>query len=166
MSLQDLGNVGEFVASLGVIVSLIYLAVQMRGNTTALRAQTRSSITDQILGLHKFLSGSDDFRDALGKQTRREHLTPAEEELLRREASMWFRHMENVQYQRDAGLYDSEDYSAQRAIWMYRFRNHPAWREAWREQRSNGVLSPRLVAAVDPLVADAASTAASSAESR
>ena len=36
MSLEDLGNIGEFVAAVGVIVSLIYLAVQIRQNTAQL----------------------------------------------------------------------------------------------------------------------------------
>ena len=33
MTLQDLGNVGEFVGALAVVASLIYLAVQLRQNT-------------------------------------------------------------------------------------------------------------------------------------
>ena len=38
MSLEDLGNIGEFVAAVGVIISLIYLAFQIRQNTSWLRA--------------------------------------------------------------------------------------------------------------------------------
>ena len=37
MTLQDLGNLGEFVGSIGVVATLIYLAVQIRQNTTSLR---------------------------------------------------------------------------------------------------------------------------------
>jgi hypothetical protein len=36
VSLEDLGNIGEFVAAIGVIASLIYLAVQIRQNTAQL----------------------------------------------------------------------------------------------------------------------------------
>ena len=38
MSLEDLGNIGEFVAAVAVVVSLIYLAVQIGQNTRWLRA--------------------------------------------------------------------------------------------------------------------------------
>lgn len=38
MSLEDLGNIGELIAAIGVIISLIYLAVQIRQNTRWLRA--------------------------------------------------------------------------------------------------------------------------------
>ena len=33
IDLNDLGNIGEFVGAIGVIASLIYLAVQIRQNT-------------------------------------------------------------------------------------------------------------------------------------
>ena len=41
MTIEDLGNIGELIAAVGVIISLIYLAVQLRSNTLALRADSR-----------------------------------------------------------------------------------------------------------------------------
>ncbi len=41
MTIEDLGNIGELVAAVGVIISLIYLAMQLRSNTLALRAESR-----------------------------------------------------------------------------------------------------------------------------
>ncbi len=38
MTLQDLGNIGEFVAAIAVIVSLLYLAAQIRQNSRLLRS--------------------------------------------------------------------------------------------------------------------------------
>ena len=37
---EDLGNVGDFVGGIGVIVTLIYLALQIRQNSQLLRANT------------------------------------------------------------------------------------------------------------------------------
>jgi len=37
MSLEDLANLGEFVGAIGVVVSFVFLAVQVRNNTKALR---------------------------------------------------------------------------------------------------------------------------------
>ena len=37
MTLQDLGAIGEIVGSIGVVISLIYLAIQLRHNTTGIR---------------------------------------------------------------------------------------------------------------------------------
>jgi hypothetical protein len=40
MTLEDLGNLGEFVGAIGVVTSLLYLAVQIRQNTRSVRAST------------------------------------------------------------------------------------------------------------------------------
>jgi hypothetical protein len=42
MSLEDLGNIGEFVAAVGVIASLIYLALQIRQNTMQITQNTKT----------------------------------------------------------------------------------------------------------------------------
>ena len=48
MTLQDLGNIGEFIAAIGVIASLIYLAVQIRQNTRTLRGTFHDSSVNRI----------------------------------------------------------------------------------------------------------------------
>ena len=42
MTLGDLGNIGEFVGALGVVASLVYLAIQIRQNTHQIRENTNS----------------------------------------------------------------------------------------------------------------------------
>ena len=46
MSLQDLGNIGEFIGAVGVVASLIYLALQIRQNTKAVRRTAHISAVD------------------------------------------------------------------------------------------------------------------------
>ena len=43
MSLQDLGNIGEFIAAIATLITLIYLAAQIRQNTRTVR--TTSSLS-------------------------------------------------------------------------------------------------------------------------
>ena len=40
MTLENLGNIGEFVGALAVVLSLIYLAVQIRQNTHQIEENT------------------------------------------------------------------------------------------------------------------------------
>lgn len=40
MSLQDLGNLGELIAAVATVLTLAYLAIQLKQNTNALRSQT------------------------------------------------------------------------------------------------------------------------------
>ena len=48
ISLDDLGNIGEFVGAIAVVVSLIYLAIQIRQNTRAVRTSTFHGVTDSF----------------------------------------------------------------------------------------------------------------------
>lgn len=150
MTIEELGSIGEFIASIGVVVSLVYLALQTRANTQALKSQTRSSITDQVLTIQTATFMSQDYRAAALKSQQGEPLSDSERDLLSREALMYFKHMENAQYQYDSGLHDEEEYGAQKAIWELRFTNHPFWREAWEFYKPT--LSPRLVGVVQPIV--------------
>jgi len=45
MTLEDLGNLGEFIAAVGVVVSFVFLAIQVRHNTSAIRDATEKDMT-------------------------------------------------------------------------------------------------------------------------
>jgi hypothetical protein len=46
VTLQDLGNLGEFISAIAVVVSLAYLAVQIRQNTKTVRTSTYQAVLD------------------------------------------------------------------------------------------------------------------------
>ncbi len=48
MDLTQLANLGEFIGGVAVLVTLIYLAVQVKGNTHAERAQTYRSLVQDF----------------------------------------------------------------------------------------------------------------------
>ena len=48
--LEKLGNLGEFIAAIGVIVSLVYLAIQMRQATNVARVDAHQRINEQLFG--------------------------------------------------------------------------------------------------------------------
>ena len=43
MTLQDLGNIGELIAAIATLATLVYLALQIRANTRSVRAESRRS---------------------------------------------------------------------------------------------------------------------------
>jgi hypothetical protein len=55
VNLQDLGNVGEFVSGVAVVVSLLYLAAQIRQNTRSLRAQADDDTRNQLFRLNELM---------------------------------------------------------------------------------------------------------------
>jgi hypothetical protein len=60
MSLDDLGNVGELVGAIAVVVSLLYLAVQIRQNTRSVRAATHHSSARAATETQNFFGQSND----------------------------------------------------------------------------------------------------------
>ena len=56
MSIAELGALGEFIASFGVLATLIYLAIQMRQNTQALRLNTAQVVTEELQQMFSLLA--------------------------------------------------------------------------------------------------------------
>ena len=50
MTISELGSLGEFVGSLAVVVTLIYLTTQLRQNTKAVRAASTQALDRSITG--------------------------------------------------------------------------------------------------------------------
>jgi len=44
MTIQELGSIGEFVGAIATVVTLVYLAIQIRSNTSAVRATSAQSV--------------------------------------------------------------------------------------------------------------------------
>ncbi|MGK0224329.1 MAG: hypothetical protein ACI9ON_003581 [Limisphaerales bacterium] len=53
MSVQDLGGIGEWVAALATIATLIYLAIQINQNTRAMRATSTREILFKLAEFHQ-----------------------------------------------------------------------------------------------------------------
>lgn len=60
MSIQDWGAIGEIVAAIAVIVTLIYLAVQIRQNTRQIRSDGHVRVTDSYNDVIGRLLDDDD----------------------------------------------------------------------------------------------------------
>ena len=54
MNLNDLANLGQIIGALGVIITLIYLALQIRGNTKVASAQARHALSEFVLRISIF----------------------------------------------------------------------------------------------------------------
>ena len=56
MSLAELGALGDLVASVGVIATLVFLGLQMRQNTKAVRLSTSHAVTAELQGMFSLLA--------------------------------------------------------------------------------------------------------------
>ena len=59
MSIEELGAIGEFVASFGVIATLIYLAIQMTQHTRAVKLNTSRVVTEELQQMFSLLAADE-----------------------------------------------------------------------------------------------------------
>lgn len=151
--LQALGNLGEFIGALGVVISLIYLAQQLSANSKAVRASSFNAMVQNSLRLLEQLFLDREFADFLARaqDTPLDDLDPADR--IRWDAFMMavYRHYGNLVYQHRVGALDEQMWEAYRED-LKRAVATPSWR-AWFEHNRD-VLSKSLRDEVDAILAE------------
>ena len=139
MSLEDLGNLGEFVAAVAVVVSLIYLAVQIRQNTqqikqsiSSVKASAYQTSLSSAAGFIVNVAQDPDLADIYRRGLQGESLNETEWIRFRFVMSNLFAHYEHLYYQHRAGLAEP-DYWESRAANMEWYFAQPGWRSYWEE---------------------------------
>ncbi len=145
--LQNLGNLGEFVGAIGVVISLVYLARQMIQNTDSVRAASFNSMVQNSIRLLEPSYRDSEFAAFLVRaQDHPEKLS--REEMVRWDAYMTavYRHFGNLQYSHRVGTLDHQMWSAYQATLKDHLRT-PAW-ATWFE-RNRHIFSTALGDQVD-----------------
>ena len=143
LTLQDLGNLGEFIGALGVIISLVYLAKQMQQNTISVRAASFNSMVQNSIRLLEHAFIDSEFAKLLHRvETQPATLSPEEQERWHAYMTAVFRHFGNLVYQFRVGALDQEMWGSYERTLAERLRT-PSWR-AWFEENKE-LFSPSLV---------------------
>ncbi len=133
MNWEAIGAVGEVLGAFAVVLTLVYLAVQIRQNTSSTRASTYSDTTD---GWHNYLQSQSvadiDILLALAKNPSK--LTTADFYRGYYLCRVMFRRMEHDYFQFKAGTFDPATWNAYvKSFREDTFRN-PAVRAMWKLQ--------------------------------
>ena len=111
MTLEDLGNIGEFIAAIGVIVSLVYLATQIRQNTRVVRSSASNAVTEARVDFLKSVSDNPDVaRILLSGLADREALELVERFRFDFILNRFIATMENYHYQNRRGAMDPDQW--------------------------------------------------------
>ena len=139
MTLDALGNIGEVVGGLGVIISLGYLAGQIRQNTKAIKASSHHAINDAFNSYLKLLIENERAAKILAVGVRNIHeLDEAQRDTFYAVLSMLFNHFDNCYVHYRQGLLDAEQWERW-SIAIGWYAGFPGI-EAWWKNRS-GVFS-------------------------
>ncbi len=147
---QLLGNYGEFVGAIAIVITLVYLAIQVRQNTRMMRASIRQARSDSAVHLYS-LGATSVVAEIREKESRGEALTEVEEERM----FLWniciWRQQQTTFFQARDGLLDVQTADEQSII-VRNLLQYRSARRFWTAQKSS--LDSRFVAWVDGVISN------------
>ena len=144
MTLSDLASIGSFVSAVAVLISLVYLASQVRQGTKATRSEIHQNILTGWLGAADLVvQHAEVFAKGLSADGEKfDAFSDAEKLVFVTVAMGMFRHYENVFLQNREGYVRSEDWNAWTNHLLMYF-NMPGVQYWWKMRRAS--FSPAFV---------------------
>jgi hypothetical protein len=136
MSLSDLASLGSFVNGLAVLISLIYLALQVRQTKRNQQIAIRHTRASRIVELQLALADPGVANAWLHGSGNPQEITPTEISQFINVCRAFFFHFEDSFYQREEGLLNDDAFETVVAGARLSARS-PGWRAAWRIARPN-----------------------------
>ncbi len=153
---MDRKEIRETIGVTALVLSLIFVGLEMRQNTRLLQAQTRDAITSKQLETVSWVAtdqqNSRVFRVGWDSM---ETLTPDEEWQYATLVQGIMREWENSHYQAGLGLFTREEIEARQEAWCQNMISSSGFRDVWDQQRLRYAASFRAV--IDNFVADSES---------
>src|SRR5215813_7660472 len=153
MSLSDLASLGSFINGFAVLISLIYLSLQVRQTKRNQQIAIRHSRASRIVELHLALADpgvADAWLRGAGSP---QEITQTELSQFTNLCRALFFHFEDSFYQREEGLLNDDAFETVVAGVRFSARS-PGWRAAWRMSRPN--FGGRFLDFMDGVIAESA----------
>ena len=122
-------------ANIGVILSILFLALQISRTEDVMKAQTRSTLSSRSIEMLWDEAANADLANIVRRSYDREELSADEQFRLDRLHQAYFRGWEDSHYQYRVGLFDEEEYNRLREAWRLRLAR-PGVTDFWCRMRS------------------------------
>jgi hypothetical protein len=122
-------------ANVGVIAGIVFLAIEIRQNSDAVRAQTRTQLSEQVMELLSVNMNDQEYASVLMRGNNVEELSPVEQYQYWRHRSAWLAHWINVAYQYEMGMYDESEFALQASTIRAHMEIFPGLKVHWCENR-------------------------------
>ena len=110
MNWDAISAIGEIVGATAVVVTLAYLAVQIRNSTKIARSSTRQAIASMAFVMGTDLVADRSLTEALIKDFKNEDLDEADWVRLLARNYIGMRHYENIHYQHLCGMIEPDEW--------------------------------------------------------
>lgn len=136
MNWEATSAVAEIIGVIAVVVSLVYLAVQIRQNTKVAKAATRQAIAESTERLGDDLINNSDMAEIFVKHMSGGKLSPVENLRLQARCYRDMQHWENIHYQFNEGLVSRDQWLGFRKN-LVTLLTIDAYREYWEHEASH-----------------------------
>jgi len=139
MNWEAMGAIGEILGAVGVIVSLVYLALQIRQNSNVVRSATRQAISTTQVELGLRIGESSDLRAAMAKLWGLGDAPTAAQDIEIRDYMLYrafLRAYENQYHQFKEGTFDADMWNGYRAGLRGMFVLVADGRQVWEQSRA------------------------------
>ena len=135
MTLNELGNIGEFVSSIGVIISLVYLAIQIRKSTETERTSTYQSVVSDFGSLNRTMSSNSELSYLYVRAMEDfSALDAGEKARISQLFFATFHYFENMYYQYEKGYLEEDVWCGWKRLMLTYFAR-PGFQEWWSARR-------------------------------
>ena len=149
MTISELGSIGEFVSSIAILITLAYLAIQIRENTKTNRVAARQHFADQITSFYDDFVRDSELRNLHRRGLDVVELDKDEQERFEILLSKSFVFMSSQHYQHHIGAMDEETWQEAK-FYMNWYATRPG---VWRWWPNNkAVFSPSFQTYMDRAV--------------
>ena len=151
MNLQELASIGEFVGGLAVLVTLIYLAIELRSNTKTLKAEVNNTT---YIGWSEFNTMMSQHPDreviarAFNPQESFENFDPIDQFTVACVARTMIQKFSASFFQYKAGILGAENWTSYMTYCKSVF-SLPVFATWWKEERQQPIYSPEFIAAIE-----------------
>ena len=134
-------------ANVGVIAGIVFLAIEIRQNSDAVRAQTRAQLAEEVMGLFSVNMNDKEYASVLMRGNNVEELSPVEQYQYYRHRSAWLHHWNNVIYQYEMGMYDESEFALQISTIRAHMEIFPGLKVHWCDNKYSA--SQSLIKAIE-----------------
>ena len=135
MTLNELGSLGEFMSGLAVVVTLVYLAIQIRHNTRAVRSSMHQDMIESTLRIAESVSDNENVgRIVLKADEDYENLTTEERIRFEAYAERVFSNFESVFYSYRNSMIEQDLWESWKASYLSDL-SREAIRRYWQDER-------------------------------
>ena len=135
MVLDQLGSIGSIISGIAVVISLIYLAIQIRRNTEAERTSTYQSIVSDFGTMNNNLAGNPELSHMFVEALENYHEFNDEDKArISQMLFQMFRMFENMFYQQKKGYLDQDLWVGWKRLMLTYFAR-PGFQTWWEHRR-------------------------------